>query len=629
MNKFNIDHLYFISEALNVIPPHLRGAVLSDLNFCKKNGVTTDAEVTLGNMASFSRSILFKAIREIFSTSISTGVLDENGTEWTVSISLDDNSVICIERSGTKLKSNTFWPLMDDIKLRTSIFEKEAKRRNIGKIDIEQWSLVLSNNQLSYDEVRDITSDLELCPSYIEEQLSSELRNGSNKIKTLVPDDLRYYERLIGVYSISCNIHEYATNELNQHFDSRVNNGVSYLDVFLCSQESVSLAISEKILNKEEFISLANAAIKTKDPISMIGCFEVGVLKYLESSESRLQELFDCLCEAEMLKSLTLLCSMTVFIDGELARLKTFKNKPPFYRRLASISQASLITKVALEQGNEFLDIEKWAMEERGLLFYCQTFIDLRDEPRWLPGYLSPEQLRDELLGRVHNVCHKAKDSAFCTRLLQGLTNSSLIKINAFLPGPLEGNTEPAKLPDYMSKSLDEGMNNQASLVAFRSFINSAQFWKVDEKYVELALTLLENAQHELRDTGDTESIFQTLNGLAKVAALVRSKKLAASVVILSRTYRDYLNVNTEPEHILGLGLVAAAAFDEKDEWAEYIGQWMTELAYLPLEARAISPLRNMLEQLCILEPYLYYTCGRPLEILNCLEKDLISHTSD
>ena len=277
--------------------------------------------------------------------------------------------------------------------------------------------------------------------------------------------------------------------------------------------------------------------------------------------------------------------------------------------------------KVALEQGREFSDIEKWAMKERGVFFYCQTFIDLRSEPKWLPGYLSPEQLRDELLGRVYNVCQKIKNAEFCMRILQGLTSRSLIQLNAFLPGPLEGNTEPAELPDYMSKSLDEGMNNQASLVAFRALINSAQFWKVDEKYVELALTLLENAQHELRETDNQESIFQTLNGLAKVAALVRSKKLAASVMILSRIYRDYLNVNAEPEHIMEMGLVASAAFEEKDEWAEYIGQWLTELAYLPLEARAVSSLSSMLEQLCILEPYLYYTCGRPLEILNCLEQ--------
>ncbi len=622
MNKYNIDHSLLISHALNIFPLSLRGEVLSDLKFCKSHGITKDAQVSFGDsVASFSRPALFKGIREAFSSSLPSILKDINAVEWSISILPDDKSIVCIERSDIKLRNNTFWPLIKDDKLRTSIFEKEAKRRNFSQVDIEQWLAILSNELLD-DEVGELIADLELTPSYIEEQLRSELSDGSNKVKTLAPDNIIYYERLIGRYVSSSDIYEYAANELKLHFGSRVNNGVSYLDLLLCSQQAVSQAVAENIFNEEEFLSLAKEAIKSKNPISMIGCFEVGVLNFLESDEPTLQELFECLCEPKIMKSLTLLCSMTIFIDGELARLKIFKNKPPFYRRLASLTQASLVTKIALEQGSEFSDIEKWAMEERGLFFYCQTFIDLRKEPRWLPGYLSSEQLRDELFGRVHNVCQKIQDSEFCMRILQELTSKSIIQLNAFLPGPLEGNTESAEVPDYISKSLDEAMNNQSSPLAFNTLINSAQFWKVDEKYVEHAVILLENTQHQLKETEDKESIFQTLNGLAKVAALGRSKKLAASVMILSRIYRDYLNVNAEPEHIMGMGLVASAAFDEKNEWAEQIGQWLTELAYLPLEAKAVSSLRSMLEQLCILEPYLYYTCGRPLEILSCLEQD-------
>ena len=159
------------------------------------------------------------------------------------------------------------------------------------------------------------------------------------------------------------------------------------------------------------------------------------------------------------------------------------------------------------------------------------------------------------------------------------------------------------------------------SLVEFGSLINSAQFWKVDEKYVQHAIMLLDTSQHQLREAPTKESIFAMLNGLAKVSALTRSKKLAASVMILRRTYRDYLNVNSEPEQTLGMGLLASAAFSDNEEWAEYIGQWLTELSYLPLEASAITLLKSMLEQLCILEPFLYYTCGRPLKIIKCLEQ--------
>lgn len=622
MNKDNVDHSLLISHVLNIFPPSLREAVISDLKFCQSHGITADAQVSFGGTkASFSRSTLFKAIREAFSSSLTSIVKDRDAVEWSISILPDDKSVICIERHDEKLRSNVFWPLINDIKLRISIFQKEAERRNLSEVDIEKWLSVLSNEQLSDDEVTDLNADLESTPSYIEEQLISELGVGNNKIKTLIPDNIHYYERFIGIHTSSVDINKYSINELRQHFSSRVKKGANYLDLLLCSQQSISQIVAENISNGEEFISLAKEAIKSQNPISIIGCIEIGILNYLELDESVLKELFECLCAPKMMKYLTLLCSMTIIIDGELARLKIFKNKPPFYRRLASLTQASLVTKISFEQGIKFKDIEKWAMEERGMFFYCQNFIDLREEPRWLPGYLNPEQLRDELFGRIHIVCEKVEGSEFCKRILQELTSKSLIHLNSFLSGPLEGNTESAEIPDIISKSLDESMSDQASLKAFMALINSAQYWKVDGKYIDHVVTLLENAQHQLKETDDKESIYQTLNGLAKVSGLVRSKKLAASVMILSRIYRDYLNVNAKPENIMAVGLVASSAYEDKNEWAEYIGQWLNELAYLPLEVGAVSSLRSMLEQLCILEPYLYYTCGRPLEVLSYLER--------
>ena len=111
------------------------------------------------------------------------------------------------------------------------------------------------------------------------------------------------------------------------------------------------------------------------------------------------------------------------------------------------------------------------------------------------------------------------------------------------------------------------------------------------------------------------------LNGLAQVACMTRSKKLAASVTILSRLYRDYIDVDSEPENYLAIGFVAGAAFEDKNGWAEYIGQWCTELAYLPISEDSIERMELMLERLCILEPYLYYTCSKALDIFRMLSR--------
>lgn len=87
--------------------------------------------------------------------------------------------------------------------------------------------------------------------------------------------------------------------------------------------------------------------------------------------------------------------------------------------------------------------------------------------------------------------------------------------------------------------------------------------------------------------------------------------------MILSRVYREYLDVNGSPENIFAIGLVSAAAFENKDEWAEYIGQWAYEIACLELNDGVRGSLFSMVSQLCVLEPYLYYTCSRSLEVLN------------
>ena len=621
MNKIDYEQSYLVSHLLNCFPPLLRGEVISDSEFSYENGISTDAGVCFGGSnASFSRTKLFESIRDAFFLSDCNASLQDNsGGDWSVSITPDEKPTIDIKNQEENLKINTFWPLMNDIEQRVLILKKEAKKGNLSSEDIEFWVGKASKKHLTDDEVGDLIDELEHTPRYIEELLSIELVNGSNKVKTLVPSNIKYYERLVGKIEGSSNISEYCDVELQEHLTNRENSEISYLDLLMCSQQFISKTISAHMIDEELFISLAEVAIKSENPLMLTGCLEIGILNYSKGVNPTLFSLFECLISPEMIEKYTLLCAMTVFVDGELARLNIFKDMPPYYRRLAALTQASLITKVAVEQKANFEDIEKWTMNERGLIFYCQSFIDLRVEPKWLPSYLTPEQIRDELYGRINLACQKHSEINFSQYALDHFSENSSIKLNAFFPGPLEGNIPPGDVPEDIMLNLEESLSKNASFEAFTSLINLAQICKIDEKYVELAVSLLNNANHQLKATEDKKSIYQTLNGLAKVAGTVRSKKLAASVMILSRVYRDYLNVNAEPENIMAVGLVASAAFEDKDEWANYIGQWFSELSYLPLEQNAAVSLRSMLDQLCVLEPYLYYTCSRPLEILKCL----------
>ena len=614
---------YMASHIINLFPSLVRTELLSDSTLLEEIGLATDTMISFGYKdIAFSRSALFKAIRSAFKNTEEEFYLEDvNGNPWSLRHLLGERPAFSLRKGDERLANDSFWPLCNDADRRFSLFEIEAKDGSLSKEELERWRAVLSVPTVSDDDVSDLLLDLERSPSHIETLLRQEFQKPPNKLSTLVPDNIRYYERLVGKYCGSNNIDEYCKVELKEYFDSRIESGVTENDFLMCIHKSISAVVSNGLVDEVLYQSTANRAIETCHPILLISCLEVGILKFKDSSAAIIKQLFECISLAKTLDNLRLFCSMAVFVDGELARLQIFKGMPPFYRRLASFAQSALIVKVGLEEGVAFDKVEQWASQQRGLYFFCQSFVDLIEEPRWLPMYLTAEQFLNELYGRTNNVCQEISTGEVVEYLKKELMSGSRLSLHSFLPGPLEGNSAPAVVPDEISSLLAEHINGEASFKSYKILMNSAPFWKIDDEYLDRAVSLLESAQHKLAAVNDKDSVYQVLNGLAQVACMTRSKKLAESVTILSRIYRDYIDVDSEPENYLAIGFVAGAAFEDKNSWAEYIGQWCTELAYLPISEDSIEKMERMLERLCILEPYLYYTCSKALDMFRMLSR--------
>lgn len=623
MVNYDSMRAYMATHIINLFPSLVRGELLSDSTLSEEIGLATDATVSFGDKdIAFSRSALFKAIRSVFENTEEEFYLEDvNGNSWSLRHHPGERPTFSLSKGDERLLNNSFWPLCNDVDKRFSLFEKEAKDRLLSKDELERWGAVLSVLTISDDDVSDLLLDLEQSPRHIEVLLRQEFQGALNKISTLVPDNIRYYERLVGKYCGSKNIDEYCKVELKEYFDSRIKSGVIDNDFLICIHKSISAVVSNSLVDEVSYQSIANRAIETCHPILLISCLEVGIMKFKDSSAAIIKKLFEGISSAKTLDNLRLFCSMAVFVDGELARLQIFQGVPPFYRRLASFAQSALIVKVGLEEGVAFDKVEQWAFQQRGLYFFCQSIVDLIEEPRWLPMYLTAEQFINELYGRANNICQEANTSQVVEYLKKELMLGSRLNLHSFLPGPLEGNSAPAVVPDAISNLLAKHISGEASFESYKVLMNSAPFWKIGDEYLERAVSLLESAQHKLAAVNDKDSVYQVLNGLAQVACMTRSKKLAASVTILSRLYRDYIDVDSEPENYLAIGFVAGAAFEDKNGWAEYIGQWCTELAYLPISEDSVERMERMLERLCILEPYLYYTCSKALDIFRMLSR--------
>src|SRR3546814_16159612 len=89
-----------------------------------------------------------------------------------------------------------------------------------------------------------------------------------------------------------------------------------------------------------------------------------------------------------------------LYVGGDISRTGVLADLPPFQRRLAIFAQAALFERHAYGHvGVEHFT--KWAIGQRGRRFYYQTLSELREEPRWVADYCTPDQLKGECLGRI------------------------------------------------------------------------------------------------------------------------------------------------------------------------------------------------------------------------------------
>jgi hypothetical protein len=616
---------------LDMYPPSIRNELIKDSSFRKEYGVATEGDISFSNgLIVFQRSAFFEAIRQAYEL-LKTSVNDKDGNEWSLITKTGENGTeVIISLKSQELRFNEFWPLCPNIKDRLSIFNRKADRINLPVHTKNYWIEELSLPVIYDDLIQELSEDFQNTPDYIFTRLQEEMQEGSSCLSMLAPENEVYYERLIGVYKNSEDITKYATLELSEHFNhlfSLGNYSGYYLSLLTASHSTSSIALSSRPIDSNELKNLIDDLITRGDVVSQVGAIEVIFQKLSEipDLESKLTSLIKSILKDGSTKDekFTLLSSLVILVDGQLSRMNIFKKKPVFYRRLASFTQAGLITRSLMQQGTKFKDITKWAYAQNGEMFYYQSLIDLHSEPRWLPDYISPQQLKQEFFGRVYTVASTHKDKIKDKELLEiifGDNKESLknkIGMDANLPGPLEGGVEPQYIPPELQKLIENGLNKEStSLETFIALINCSSFWRFDNDNAEQVSKILRTANHQLNEVGDPEKIFSLLYGLSMVASMNRNPELAGELKILTRRYGSFLSEEQRGHQLLVIGLVAAAAHEDFDMWIKYLGDWLSELAYKSWNKNELATLHARIKQLCIIEPQLFRTSSRALAAL-------------
>jgi hypothetical protein len=307
-------------------------------------------------------------------------------------------------------------------------------------------------------------------------------------------------------------------------------------------------------------------------------------------------------------------------VYGEIARGRVHAPKLPFWRKLAAIAQASLIAQCINDFGGDSTELTAWLQSVRGQMYFPQCYADLRLEPRWMPNFGLPGQLRNEICGRVWGAAVKVAQG----RALEPELNELLLSdedashkrqfnpILACLPGPLEGG-----MVSGATMSVEEAerikydlLSERITMASVSGLASAAVIYQFPAELADMAADAIARADYRL--AADDDAIFiPHLIGLASAAAITRSSKLADALISLVRTYRHFHPDELTIDAAYQIAMIASGSHSELADWCKCVGDFMIDCAFQPITTEEATHLHSHLVQLCHLIPELWSTCGQ------------------
>ena len=613
--------------ALELFSRRVRGTLVSDPKFRKEYGVSADAILSFDNGAvEFQRSVLLDAVRRSFDAT--TTVDDMGGRQWSIEFLVNEQPPkITLVQSEKRFVVANLVLLSPDRDTRLKAFRQEANATNLPSKAVERWEQLLESRSPDDDELGIIQDDLTNTTFAVQNAIRENLARGTLSLNILVPRSEKYYERLVGRYEDEQTFEDFVKRVATPHMERLIKwrpfEGYQ-LSLLLASQPNLGSALGAIEVETSELARVYDWLTTEGDVLSRAAAIEAGLLSVgvaptLKEPLSRLIKAVIATNRETQPDPHNLLSSIIVAVYGEIAHTRVLASKPPYWRRLAAIAQSVLIARCITASRIDASAFADWAMSARGEIFLLQCFADLRLEPRWLPELILADQLKHELGGRILAAANAqatfVKEAGWDTLLLDDTNDSLRKQLNlsrAFLPGPLEGGMSPQLdvPPTHLAEMRSDLSQPAVTAASFSGLVNGSLLFRVPSELADMAADAIARADYRLECIGDTPLVPYLL-GLASVASVIRNHRLADSLFILLRKYRQFYPQELSVEDSFRVAMIACASRVELSEWCNSVGNCMTDLAFQPIANDEAVRLHSHLVHLCHLVPELWATCGR------------------
>ena len=621
-----------VSMLLEMTPPLVQDDLLADSAFRDTYGLSSAVMLTFaGGEVSVSRSELYNAIRAVLAGRTGVEVPDTKKRKWDLLLEPSQGRVptLVLTRGDRRIVLAQYRLLSPAASSRIHVLNEIIE--DIRLPTHEKWIQLASNRAFTDNEMDEFDDDVRDTPASVAGLIRQEIAHGQVSVATVVPTRPRYYARLIGRYDASASI--------SDHWSER---GADLLRN-LCTWrppdgvlEALNLSCSKIALRCIDIESLDHSLISRLftdldehgDRLSQTGAVELGlrvlpefpqIERHILSMVRQIRDDDDDSSESDY----GLIVGLFGVIDGELSRRRTLAFSRPYYRRLSALVQSTVVAREVRSGRIERSGFVKWLSQFPNTRYLLQNYVDMRLEPRWSPVLFDARGMKLACVGRIMAAVDECAENVQSDNLhevlLEGGDGSVLelfrsdVACLATYPGPLSAGVDsfgpmPDELRNVVEQRVGAGEIDRGSLILFAQ---SATMFGLGRDQAGQVAESLKSNRHRITGIEDRSQMVDVVMHLAVAAAVCRSEALADAVRIVVRRHRGHKALFLNMFESILVCLSSGASRAGLQEWSEYVGDWLTELAFLDLKEGEAVALGSALRCLMEIVPELWRTCAR------------------
>ena len=612
--------------ALECITPSLRETLARHVRMRDDYGIRLDTILEIGD-SDFKApvSAIERAVRSALDGAPIATLRDTAGNDWSIEPDTDRDQPTLVFTHGERHVGMHAWlTLAPDRDTRLRCLETLATDAGLPLKACSSWRRILEERSLDGEEVPDFLSDLHDTPHVQEQFLANSAGSPGLNSQLAAPPSRRYFARLVGARGDSASIQRHAAAGAGQRLAElaawRPHEGFLQ-SLYMASHPDLSAQIRVDAMSSEELVQAFDFIFRVGDRVSQLGAIEVGLRVAADRPEVNptLNKLVDLVRTDDLTSKksgFSAYSLLYMLVSSELSTRHQLAGEPPFYRRLAALAQAGVIQRQMVAAG---ITLKDSALESVAGEYLVRSVVDLRLEPRRHPTLAFAEQLQAHFLRRVLQAALRYENelSADLVGELGHLLGPEGLRQagDAFVlytPGLLEEPEEHRPLPAEFAQAIQVQLDTDDAIepAHFSALRTSAPSFHIGETQADLAAAALTRSDYRLAKVESRSELLATLAGLASVAAIARSERLADALRLVVRRYRR------DPEFPIALFeavqilLVAAAGRAELANWVDFVGGCLTELAFGDLVEGDGEILHHYVRRFCEVVPELWATCG-------------------